>query len=426
MNIDKLSQVEIKELQERELQKLLIYLEAKSPFYKEHFLKNKIDVREIKNIRSLTQIPPVAKDDMQAGNWDFLCVPKNEIVEYCSTSGTMGLPITIALTENDLQRLAYNEYLSFLSADATPKDIFQLMLTLDRQFMAGIAYYLGARKMGAGIVRVGPGNFGMQIDTIERIKSTVLIAVPSFIINLINFAEEKKINLNQTSVKKIICIGENIRNDDFSLNELGKRIVKNWNIELYSTYASTEMQTAFTECKFGKGGHHHPELLLFEVLDENNNPLPPGEYGELTITTLGVEGMPLLRYKTGDICTYYDEPCSCGRASFRISPIKARKQQLIKYNGTTLYPQMVFNILNGIQEIADYVVQISKNEIGTDEMQINIALQNSNTIPNEKIKQSLQSALRVLPKIKYFPLAEIQSMQIVEGKRKVIKLIDER
>ena len=424
--IDTLPPAEIKKLQEEKLRNLLVYIEKKSPFYKELFLKNRIDISGIKTFEDLKNIPTTSKDILQERNSDFLCVDRTEIAEYCSTSGSMGLPLTIALTEKDLERLAYNVYLSFLCADSKPSDIFQLMLTLDRQFMAGIAYYAGARRLGAGIVRTGPGNLGMQIDCIARLGSNVLIAVPSYIISLINYAEEKKISLNETSVRAVICIGENIREEDFSLNELGKRIVKNWNVQLYSTFASTEMQTAFTECSFGNGGHHHPELLLFEILDENNNQLPAGEYGELTITTLGVEGMPLLRYKTGDICTYHDKPCACGRNSVRISPIKARKQQLIKYNGTTLYPQSIFNMLNSIEDIEDYVVQIFNTEIGTDDMMINIALRNSGAETENKIKQSLQSALKVTPKIKYMPLAEINRMQQLDIKRKANRLIDTR
>ncbi|HET6244635.1 MAG: AMP-binding protein [Bacteroidetes bacterium] len=425
-DIEKKASGDIKEYQNKELIKLLLYLEENSIFYRDHFVKNRINIHEIKSIHDIAKIPVTTKDDLQARNWDFLCVEKTKVVEYCCTSGTMGTPVTIALTEKDMERLAYNEYLSFLCTGGSDSDIYHLMLSLDRQFMAGIAYYAGARKLGAGIIRGGPGNFPMQLDTIERLSPNVLISVPSFIIQLINYANEKNVDLNATSVKKIICIGENIRNEDFSLNALGDRIVKNWKVELFSTYASTEQQTAFTECSNGNGGHHHEELMLFEILDENNNPLPSGEYGELAITTLGVQGMPLLRYKTGDICAYYDQPCSCGRTSSRISPVKGRKQQLIKYNGTTLYPQSVFNVLNQIEYIQDYVVSIYKNDIGTDEMVINIAMPDSVKMHDNKIKQVLQSRLRVTPKIKYIALAEIISMQMSDGKRKASKLIDSR
>ena len=182
------------------------------------------------------------------------------------------------------------------------------MLTLDRQFMAGMAYYSGIRKLGAGVVRVGPGVPSLQWETIERLKPTAIVAVPSFIIKLIQYAEDNDIDINRSSVKKAICIGENIRNERLEPNILNRKITEKWNIQLFSTYASTEMQTAFTECEAGKGGHLNPELLIVELLDDTGRQVAYGEPGEVTITTLGVEGMPLLRYKTGDICIAYNEP----------------------------------------------------------------------------------------------------------------------
>ena len=292
----------ISDEQDRKLRDLLIYLSQNSPFYKELFSKNHIVIDNIKTIADLVNIPTTTKDDVQQRNNDFLCVPSDRVAEYTSTSGTLGSPVTIALTENDLKRLAANEYNSFLCADGSKDDTYQLMLTLDRQFMAGIAYYMGIRKIGAGIIRLGPGVPAMQWETILRLKPTAIVAVPSFILKLIQYAKDNGIDLNQTSVKKAVCIGENIRNSDFSLNILGRKITEAWNIKLYSTYASTEMQTAFTECGEGRGGHYQPDLLIVELLDEHDQPVGADTPGEVTITTLGVEGMPLLRYKTGDIC----------------------------------------------------------------------------------------------------------------------------
>ena len=154
------------------------------------------------------------------------------MIEYTSTSGTLGAPVTIALTEKDLQRLAYNEFKSFSCAGGEPDDIYQLMLTLDRQFMAGMAYYSGIRKLGAGIIRVGPGVPSLQWETIFRLKPTVLVAVPSFIVKLIQYAVDHQIDPASSSVKKAICIGENIRHTDFSFNVLGKKITEAWNIQI--------------------------------------------------------------------------------------------------------------------------------------------------------------------------------------------------
>lgn len=416
----------IKAAQEEKLQQLLSYLQQSSPFYKDLFAKHSINIAAIKTIEDLAAVPTTNKEDLQQRNDDFLCVPKTKIIEYTSTSGTLGSPVTIALTETDLQRLAFNEYASFLCADGKPEDIYQLMLTLDRQFMAGMAYYAGIRKMGAGIIRVGPGVPSLQWQTIQRIQPTAIVAVPSFILKLIQYAAEHKIDINNTSVKKAICIGENIRNTDFSLNILGKKITESWNIQLYSTYASTEMQTAFTECGSGKGGHHNPELLIVELLNDHNEVVGPGQPGEVTVTTLGVEGMPLLRYKTGDICMYVEGTCGCGRNSLRLSPILGRKKQMIKYKGTTLYPPALFDLLNEMEEVQDYVAEIYSNDIGMDEVLLHLLPSDTSEETDRRIRAYLQAKLRVSPHVKYISAPEMQKLQFPETGRKAVKFIDRR
>ena len=207
---------------------------------------------------------------------------------------------------------------------------------------------------------------------------------------------------------------------------LGKKITEAWNIKLYSTYASTEMQTAFTECGEGKGGHYQPELVIVELLDENNQPVEPYAPGEVTITTLGVEGMPLLRYKTGDICMYFDEPCACGRTSLRLSPILGRKKQMIKFKGTTLYPPALFDLLNEREEILDYVVEVSSNDIDLDQVTLYVVPAEDSEECDHRIRSYLQARLRVSPHIKYVTAEEIQKMQFNEANRKPVKFIDRR
>jgi len=280
--------------------------------------------------------------------------------------------------------------------------------------------------LGAGIIRVGPGVPSLQWKTIFRLKPTAIVGVPSFILKLIHYAMEHGIDINSSPVKKAICIGENIRNTDFSLNVLGRKINEAWKISLYSTYASTEMQTAFTECSAGKGGHHNPELVIAELLDENNMQVPPGVAGEVTITTLGVEGMPLLRYKTGDICMFFDEPCSCGRNTIRLSPVIGRKKQMIKFKGTTLFAPALFDLLNGMEEVKDYVAEIYSNEIGTDEVVLHLLPSRHSEECDHKIRAYLQAKLRVTPHIKYITPEEMQRMQFPEAGRKAVKFIDRR
>ncbi|MBS1531230.1 MAG: AMP-binding protein [Bacteroidetes bacterium] len=413
-------------MQETKLRELVKYVSEYSPFYQELFAKHRIDPAGIRTLGDLKKIPTTEKDDLQQREHDFLCVPVDKIAEYTSTSGTLGSPVTIALTANDLERLACNEYNSFTCADGSKEDIYQLMLTLDRQFMAGIAYYSGIRKIGAGIIRLGPGVPALQWETIKRLKPTAIVAVPSFILKLIAFAKQNGIDINQTSVKKAVCIGENIRNTDFRLNILGRKITEAWHIKLYSTYASTEMQTAFTECGEGKGGHYQPELVIVELLNENNEHVGPNTPGEVTITTLGVEGMPLLRYKTGDICMYDDAPCACGRHTLRLSPLMGRKKQMIKFKGTTLYPPALFDLLNEREEILDFVVEVYSDEIGLDQVLLYIVPADNSEECDHSIRAYLQARLRVSPQIKYVTPEEIQKIQFNEARRKATKFIDKR
>ncbi len=424
--IEKATTEEIKTFQEAKLHETLQYLNEKSPFYKRFFKDNDIRISEIRTLDDIQKIPVTTKDHLQQFNDDFICVPKSEIIDYVTTSGTLGDPVTFALTDADLERLAYNEAISFGCCGVGKEAVLQLMTTMDRRFMAGLAYFLGARKLGSGIIRVGSGIPELQWDSILKFKPTYLITVPSFLLKLIEYAQQHDIDLKNTSVKAAICIGEPIREQDFSLNIMAKKIKKDWDIELFSTYASTEMSTAFNECEMHNGGHHHPELIIAEILDEYNLPVADGEVGELTITTLGVEAMPLLRFKTGDMVQAYNEPCKCGRNTMRLGPVVGRKKQMIKYKGTTLYPPAMYNILNDFSGIDSYVIEIFHNELGTDEILIKIASENISEELLLEIKDHFRAKLRVAPKIEFASSEEIELLRFPPLSRKPVDLIDRR
>lgn len=424
--IEQKSTEEIKAFQNEKLRELIAYVNLHSPFYKKVFQKNDITVDAIQTIEALQKIPVTTKADLSENNGDFICVERNEIIDYITTSGTMGDPVTFAMTDKDLDRLAYNECISFETAGIGKEDTLQLMTTIDRRFMAGLAYFIGARKLGAGIVRVGNGIPELQWDTIQRIQPNVIIAVPSFILKIVEYAEKSGIDYRNSSVKKAICIGESLRNTDFSLSTLAQQIKEKWDIELYSTYASTEMSTAFTECEVQKGGHHHPELIIVEFLDENNNPVAENEAGEVTVTTLGVEGMPLLRFKTGDVAYHYNDACSCGRTSMRLGPVIGRRQQMIKYKGTTLYPPALYNMMADFTAVKDYYVEVFTNDIGTDEIKISILAFDQTEEFEKQIKDHFRAKLRVAPLIEFVTEDHIRSVKYPENSRKPISFFDLR
>ncbi len=424
--IETQSAAKIKMFQELKLKEMLSYISEHSTYYKNLFKSENIEPSLIQTLEDLAHLPVTTKEDLQQHNNQFICVPNHKIVDYVTTSGTLGEPVIFALTDKDLDRLAYNEAISFACSGVQKDDVLQLMTTIDRRFMAGLAYFLGSRKLGSGIIRVGSGIPELQWDTIKKFKPTYLICVPSFLLKLIEFANQHDISLKDTGVKGAICIGEPIRNDDFSLNVLSEKITSAWDIELYSTYASTEMSTAFNECSEHQGGHHHPELIVAEILDAKNNPVKNGEVGELTITTLGVEAMPLLRFKTGDMVKAHTEPCSCGRNTMRLGPVVGRKKQMIKYKGTTLYPPAMYNVLNHFNEISCFVIEISHNDLGTDEILIKIATKHPSEAFLQVIKDHFRAKLRVLPRVEFHDKASLNAIRFPKMSRKPIDLIDLR
>lgn len=416
----------IKTFQESKLKELLVYLKSNSPFYQKLFNENKIDINEIKTLEDLTKIPTTSKNDIQANNQDFFCVPQTEIVDYSTTSGTLGDPVTFGLSDKDLERLAYNEAISFACAGIQKGDVVQMITTIDKRFMAGLAYFLGLRKMGASVVRMGPGIPELQWDSIFRYKPKYLITVPSFLLKMIDYAEKHGIDYKNSSVYGAVCIGEGLKNQDFTDNILSQKIKERWNIQLFSTYASTEMSTAFTECEFQIGGHHHPELIITEILDENENPVKEGESGELTITTLGVEAIPLLRFKTGDLVKAHYEPCKCGRKTMRLGPVLGRKQQMIKYKGTTLYPPAMNDIMNDFGNVSCYQIVIKSDEIGLDEIIIKLSTDNETENFVDEVRDHFRAKLRVSPKIEVLDFEVLSKNVFNPNSRKPINFIDLR
>ncbi len=418
----------IKRFQEEKMHEQLDYLQNQSPFYQHLFQENNIDISKLKQLEDLRHIPFTTKSDLQAHNAEFLCVSKDKVIDYITTSGTLGDPVTFACTEKDLERLAYNEAISFACAGLQPGNILQLMTTMDKRFMAGLAYFLGIRKLGASIIRVGNGIPELQWDTIQRMRPDSVMCIPSFILKLIEYAENHNIDYRNSSVKRIIGIGEGLRDQNFNLNSLGQKIKDKWDVELYATYSSTEMSTTFPECQYSCGGHHHPELIIVEIIGENDEPVAEGEIGEVVITTLGVEGMPLLRFRTGDMACIHSEPCACGRHSFRISPIVGRKNHMIKYKGTTLYPPAITDVLNNTNYVENFYITINTNPATeTDEVIITIGIRGTQDFDVVKdLKDRFRAKIRVAPDIVIDSVENVRKANFPAMSRKPVTFFDHR
>ena len=423
---------EQKRFQEQLLQQQLAYLQAHSPYYRRMFERTQVDLSSIRTLEDLQRLPFTEKKDLQLYNDDFLCCPKEKLIDYVTTSGTLGEPVVFGCSEHDLDRLALNEYKSFRCAGVTEQSLVQLMTTLDKRFMAGMAYFNGLRKLGAGIIRVGNGIPELQWDTILRLRPDTIMCVPSFVLRLIDYAKQNGIAYHESSIRRIIGIGEGLRNQDLSLNLLGSRIHEEWpEVQLFATYSSTEMSATFSECEYGCGGHVHPELVIVEIIGEDDRPVPDGEAGEVVITTLGVEAMPLLRFRTGDIAAKITEQCRCGRHSYRLTPLVGRKNNMLKLKGTTIYPPAINDVVANCEYIENYVVVARQSAAGTDDVLVRIGLkaayQGSDVERLIKdLKDRFRARLRVAPSIEILPTDVIQKINFPAKSRKPILFIDER
>ncbi|MFV8282146.1 phenylacetate--CoA ligase family protein [Christiangramia marina] len=399
----------------QKIQQQLSYTFRTSKFYQDVLQQNSIQVDNIISYEEFSKLPITTKEQLQQYNEDFISIPQQDIIDHVTTSGTLGEPVSFYLNEYDLERLAENESRSFKLAGITKHDKVLITTTLDRRFMAGMAYFLGLRKLGAGAIRTGGGLPGLQWESIFRFKPKYIIAVPSFLLKLIQYAEENQIDYRNSSIQSAICIGEPLRTSNFELNSLGQRISSLWDIELFSTYASTEMATAFTECNQHQGNHVQEDLIYTEILDQDGKHVADGEIGELVVTPLNVQSMPLIRFATGDILTYTDTPCNCGRKGRRLGPVIGRKQQKIKLKGTSLYPQHIIEILNRFNELENFIIEVSLNEIGGDQLKILIP---ESFREIESLKEHLKAFLNVLPEISFEDSKTLQQLKFPASSRK--------
>lgn len=413
---------EIRNVQELLFKKHINYIVENSPYYRRTL--SGLDTENI-TLDELSALPLTDKSAFEKFNEELLSVPMTEIRDIVLSSGTTGKPTRIMYTENDLNRLAYNEEISFAGCGLSQEDIVLLTCTMDRCFVAGLAYFLGIRALGAAAIRNGLSSVASHLEIIQRINPTAIIGVPSFLHKLGQFLKIQGVDPAKTAVNKLICIGEPIRDRNLSLSKMGQYLEEEWGAKVYSTYASSETITTFCECTAQKGGHLHPELAIVEIADDEGRSLSPGEEGEVVVTTLSVEGMPLLRFRTGDVSFLADGPCECGRYSPRLGPILGRKKQMIKYRGTTLYPQAVYAVLDEIPEVSEYYVAVRSDFDLSDIMSVHVSFKNGSCSPAGIIDR-LQARLRVSPEVVISTEEEIRKQMLTGQSRKINRFIDRR
>ncbi|HBT82665.1 MAG: CoF synthetase [Desulfuromonadales bacterium GWC2_61_20] len=407
------------------LRRHIAYLGEYSPFYRRRFAEGGLTTAVGAGRADLTHYPLTTKDDLARCGAEFLCVPAEQVADICLTSGTTGEPVAMLQTVADLERLARNEAMSFRAAGIAPGDRVLIATTLDRCFMAGLAYCLGLNRLGATVIRGGSNSLPYLAELVRRQQPRAIIGVPTLLLALACRLQAAG-GAGLDGVTTLIGIGEPLRRDDLTLSPLGERLRQAWGgAKILSTYASTEMATAFTDCREGCGGHLLPELMVVEILDAKGQAVPPGVVGEVVATPLQVTGMPLLRFCTGDLAALHVAPCSCGRTTPRLGPVVGRKAQMLKVRGTTLYPPAIAAALQELPAVRGHYLEVHAEfdlsdrllvVVGSDDPQLSVA----------EVAEAIAVRIRVKPEVKILPVAEVLRRTVQEDQRKPVTFFDYR
>ena len=405
-------------IQTARLREHVRYCHEHSPFY-----RARKDCPADVSPDTLAEIPLTDKAVFAERNAEFLAVPRTQIADIVFSSGTTGMPTPVMYTASDLTRLAEQEARAFASNGVTPEDTALLTCTLDRCFVAGYAYCSGLQKLGASVIRNGISPLENHVAVMRALSPTVIVGVPVFLRRLGQMLDG---NTDARRVRRLICIGEPLRDERMNPLPLAQDLQRLFpNATAHSTYASSEGVTPFCECEACCGGHLHMDAAVLEIADEAGRPLPDGQPGEIVITPLGVRGMPLLRFRTGDISFMMSGPCRCGRNSPRLGPVIGRRNQMMKINGTSLYPSAFFNALDKMPGISQSYVTVSSEDRLSDSVRVTVSVREP-TLTADEITRSLQAALRVKPQVSIEPEETVSAVIYTRTPRKPIRFIDKR
>jgi phenylacetate-CoA ligase len=425
----KLELMERKELEELQLQRLKSVVEKvykNVPFYENKFKQAGITPQDIKSLKDLVKLPTTKKQDLR-DNYPFglFAVPLEEVVRVHASSGTTGKPTVVGYTAKDIETWSDLMARDFVMVGVEKSDIFQNAVNYGF-FTGGLGVHYGIERMGAMAVPSGVGNTERQLEIMMDFGVTVLHCTPSYALYLAETARAKGV-VDRLSLR-IGCFGAEPWSD-----ESRKELEETLHIKAYDSYGLSEMMgpgVAF-ECQEQNGLHIWEDHFLIEILDKNEQPCAPGEPGELVITSLTKEAMPLIRYHTGDVTYIMEEKCGCGRVSRKLHRFLGRADDMLIVRGINVFPSQIEDVLVSIPEIGNYFqVVVDRKKHGLDEISIQVELKDEAFTGElsdlariqKKTEEKLKSVLNVRSKIE---LVEKGSIPRTAGKsKKVVDLRD--
>ncbi|MCD6154070.1 MAG: phenylacetate--CoA ligase [Syntrophobacterales bacterium] len=396
-------------------------------FYDKSFKKTGFNPDKISSLRDIENIPFTTKDDLRE-HWPygFLAVSKDELVRMHSSSGTTGRATVIFHTANDINEWTNLVARSMYMTGMRKSDVFQNMMTYGL-FTGGLGFHYGAEKIGALTIPAGAGNSKRQIQLMQDFGTTTIHIIPSYALHLIVVFEEMGVDPRKDTDLRIAFLGAEPHSE-----KTRKKIEELYGVKAFNSYGLSEMNgpgVAF-ECQFQGGLHIWEDNFFVEIIDPDTlKPVPDGEEGELVMTTLLRQGMPVLRYRTQDLTRIIPGPCPCGRTHKRIERIKGRTDDMMILKGVNIFPLQIEKKLMEIPGVGSNFLIILEREGFNDDMHIKVEVQKEFFTGDlkqlEKLKrkvvEELKSDILITPKVE---LVEPNSLPSGEGK--AIRVIDNR
>lgn len=419
-----LSRAEIEEIQLARLKTTVQQNWDRVPAYRKKMEAVGVKPEDIQSLKDLAKLPFVTKQDLR-DNYPFgmFAVPKEELVRVHASSGTTGKPTVVGYTKRDLKM--WSECVSRIACmgGATDKDMAQICFGYG-MFTGALGLHYGLENIGATIVPSSTGNSEKQIMYMKDFETTLLVATPSYALRLAEVAMEMGIDPKKDLKVRIGLVGSELLTE-----AMRAEMHKLWGDDMLvtSNYGMSELMGPGVsgECEYRDGMHINEDYFIPEIIDpQTGEVLPPGEKGELVITCIYKEGLPLIRYRTKDITRLSYEPCKCGRTTCRMENLDGRSDDMLKIRGVNVFPSQIEEVILGVEEIGPHYEIVVTRENHADKLEIRVELLKATDVYKEleaiqkKIKSKLRVVLGLDAKI---TLESPNTLQRFEGKAKRVK-----
>lgn len=420
--IETMSRPELEQLQLERLKKT-IEQAVKSPFYKKLYAEKGIDADSVNSIDDIRKLPFTTKQDMRDHYpFGFLACDPKEVIRLHSSSGTTGNPTVICHTKNDIDTWANRVARSFYMVGLRNSDVIQNSSGYG-MFTGGLGMQAGIERLGAMSIPAAAGNSLRQIKFIMDFGTTAIHAIPSYALRLADVFDEVGIDPKTQTHLTTFLIGAEPHTE-----ETRRKIEERFGVKAYNSFGMTEMSgpgVAF-ECQEQNGMHIWEDSYLVEIVDpETLEPVPDGEVGELVLTTLDREAMPLIRYRTRDLTRFLVEECPCGRTHRRLDRMKGRSDDMFIVKGVNIFPMQIEKILMQFPELGtNYLITIEPID-NNDVIFVDVELNSLNTDDysvlqnlSKEITRRIKDEILVTPKVR---LVSKGSLPQSEGKAVRVK-----